>query len=132
MEMRGKKVVVAGRLKVRDRQVLVEGIEAIGGSLASRVSRTTDLVVTGDSPGAKVLARAGELGIAVITIADALRAISGEQGNANTRLEGLRAALSKQHPGSRWDAVCAELDGWPEDAYGTACRNPDGSWRIAQ
>lgn len=24
------------------------------------------------------------------------------------------------------------IDGWPESAYGTACRMPDGSWRIVQ
>ena len=23
-----------------------------------------------------------------------------------------------------------DVDGWPEEAYGTACRQPDGSWEI--
>jgi DNA ligase (NAD+) len=61
----GKTVVVTGSLGDMTRRQAKEMITAAGGKVSTTVSRNTDFVVAGESPGSK-LARAKELGVAVI------------------------------------------------------------------
>jgi DNA ligase (NAD+) len=61
----GKTVVVTGSLGDMTRRQAKEMITAAGGKVSATVSRNTDFVVAGESPGSK-LARAKELGVAVI------------------------------------------------------------------
>jgi DNA ligase (NAD+) len=62
----GKTVVVTGMLKNYTRQSIKEAIVAAGGKPSSSVSKNTDLVLAGESPGSK-LAKAEHLGVKVIS-----------------------------------------------------------------
>ncbi len=64
-DLPGKIFVLTGALETMTRRQSKELIEAAGGKVSSAVSRNTDFVVVGESPGSK-LTRARELGIAVI------------------------------------------------------------------
>ncbi|CAB1056127.1 DNA ligase (NAD(+)) (EC [Olavius sp. associated proteobacterium Delta 1] len=57
--------VLTGALKTMTRRQSKELIEAAGGKVSSSVSRNTDYVVVGESPGSK-LAKAQELGVAIL------------------------------------------------------------------
>ena len=58
----GKTVVVTGTLSSMGRKEVQDLIKQLGGKVAGSVSRSTDLVVHGDSPGSK-LDKAKELGV---------------------------------------------------------------------
>jgi DNA ligase (NAD+) len=61
----GLTLVVTGSLEKFTRDGVSEAITERGGKAASSVSKKTDYVVVGDSPGSKA-ARAEELGVAII------------------------------------------------------------------
>jgi DNA ligase (NAD+) len=61
----GKTFVLTGTLPNLSREEATEMIESAGGRVTGSVSKKTDYVVAGESPGSK-LARAEELGVAVI------------------------------------------------------------------
>jgi DNA ligase (NAD+) len=70
----GMSFVLTGAISGMTRRQAQEVVEAAGGRVSSTVSRNTDYVVAGDSPGSK-LQRARELGVAVIDAAELRRLI---------------------------------------------------------
>jgi DNA ligase (NAD+) len=69
----GRTLVVTGTLEGFSRTEAEEAIRAAGGKVAGSVSKKTDYVVAGDSPGSK-LAKAEDLGTEILD-EDALRAL---------------------------------------------------------
>jgi DNA ligase (NAD+) len=63
--LEGRTFVLTGALATMTRQQAKELITAAGGKVSGSVSRKTDFIVAGDSPGSK-LAKAQQLGVAVI------------------------------------------------------------------
>jgi len=61
----GRTFVLTGTLPEMSREQATELIKTAGGKVTGSVSKKTDYVVAGDSPGSK-LAKAGKLGVAVI------------------------------------------------------------------
>jgi DNA ligase (NAD+) len=61
----GKTVVVTGTLSSMSRKEAQDLIKQLGGKAAGSVSKKTDLVVYGESPGSK-LAKANELGVETV------------------------------------------------------------------
>ncbi len=72
-----KTVVLTGTLPGRTREEAKAIVEAMGGRVASSVSRRTDLVVAGEDAGSK-LARARGLGIAIVGPEEFERMIAGK------------------------------------------------------
>ncbi len=73
----GKTMVVTGTLSGFDRPGAEAAIRAAGGHAASSVSRKTDYLVAGENAGSK-LAKAEELGVAVLDEAAFVRLLAGE------------------------------------------------------
>ena len=63
--MDGKVFVITGTLQSLNRSQAKQAVEYAGGRVTSAVSRNTDFVVVGESPGSK-LAKAESLGVAVL------------------------------------------------------------------
>ena len=74
----GKTLVVTGSLSGFDRQAAEEAIRAAGGKPAGSISRKTDYLVAGASPGSK-LVRAEALGVPVLDEAAFRRLLAGER-----------------------------------------------------
>ena len=72
----GKTFVLTGTLDGMTRRRAKDMITAAGGKVSGSVSRNTDFVVAGDSPGSK-LTKAKELGVAVIDEAGLLKMLGG-------------------------------------------------------
>jgi len=72
----GKKFVLTGTLEHYSREQAAELIVSLGGSVASSVSKKTDFVVAGASPGSKY-DRARELGVKILDEREFKRLISG-------------------------------------------------------
>jgi DNA ligase (NAD+) len=70
--MQGKTFVLTGTLPTLTREQAAEKVEAAGGKVAGSVSKKTSYVVAGEEAGSK-LAKAQELGIAIIDEAQLLR-----------------------------------------------------------
>ncbi len=68
----GKTVVLTGSLSVLSRDEAKDRLTALGAKVSGSVSKKTDLVITGEAAGSK-LAKAQELGIAVIDEAEMIR-----------------------------------------------------------
>lgn len=62
----GKKIVVTGRLEKLSREEAKDKIRQAGGDWVSSVSKNTDYVVVGDSPGSKA-AKAQQLGVKTVS-----------------------------------------------------------------
>jgi DNA ligase (NAD+) len=75
-KLEGKVLVLTGALESLTRSQAKEMIKACGGKVSESVSRNTDYVVTGHSPGSKI-AKAKDLGIEIIDEA-ALKTLLGE------------------------------------------------------
>ena len=75
----GKTLVVTGTLEGFSRQEAEEAIRAAGGKPAGSVSKKTDYLVAGGSAGSK-LAKAQELGVAVLDEDGFRRVLAGEEG----------------------------------------------------
>ena len=65
----GKKVVLTGTLEKYTRKEASEIIERLGGEVSSSVSKATDFVLAGESPGSK-LTKAQALGVRIISEAE--------------------------------------------------------------
>ncbi|HEY9772323.1 MAG TPA: NAD-dependent DNA ligase LigA [Planktothrix sp.] len=76
----GKSFVLTGTLATMERSDAEKSIKSRGGKISSSVSKKTDFVVVGASPGSK-LARAEELGITVIDEAAFKKLLNDEETN---------------------------------------------------
>jgi DNA ligase (NAD+) len=70
----GKTVVITGTLESMGRKEAQDLVKQLGGHPAGSVSKKTDLVVAGDSPGSK-LDKAKELGVKVVSEREFLKLI---------------------------------------------------------
>ena len=71
----GKTIVITGMLEGFDRKALTEELQSFGAKVTSSVSKNTDLLIAGESPGSK-LDKARELGVEVwdeTKLAEAIR-----------------------------------------------------------
>ena len=68
-DLAGKTFVLTGALETMTRRQSKQMIEAVGGKVSSSVSRNTDFVVVGESPGSKAT-RARELWVTVLDEAE--------------------------------------------------------------
>jgi DNA ligase (NAD+) len=73
----GRTLVVTGTLDGFSRQEAEEAVRAAGGKVAGSVSKKTDYLVAGESAGSK-LARAQELGVAILDEAGFRRLLAGD------------------------------------------------------
>jgi DNA ligase (NAD+) len=73
----GLTIVVTGSLNQFTRDSIAEAITAHGGKPSSSISKKTDYLLVGSDPGSK-LAKAQELGVAVIDEARFLELLSGK------------------------------------------------------
>lgn len=71
----GKTVVLTGSLSILSRDEAKDRLTALGAKVSGSVSKKTDLVIAGEAAGSK-LAKAQELGIAVIDEAEMIRLLS--------------------------------------------------------
>ncbi|HEX7008881.1 MAG TPA: NAD-dependent DNA ligase LigA [Phycisphaeraceae bacterium] len=70
----GKTIVLTGSLESFDRKTLTDRLESLGAKVTGSVSKNTDLVIVGESPGSK-LDKAHELGIETWDEAQLLEAL---------------------------------------------------------
>ena len=97
----GKSVVLTGRLETMTRPKAEELLRRAGAAVAGSVSKRTAFVVAGEDAGSKA-ERAKELGVAILTEAELLLMLDGDQeenvaGSSSSRLpderpEGVEAA----------------------------------------
>ena len=74
----GLTLVVTGSLEAFSRDGVSEVIASHGGKASSSVSKKTDYVVVGDSPGSKA-AKAAELGVRILNEAEFVKLLAGEK-----------------------------------------------------
>ena len=74
----GKTVVLTGTLPTLTREEAAALVKAAGGKVTNSVSKKTDYVVAGDSPGSK-LAKAEELGTEILDEAGLLALVGRSQ-----------------------------------------------------
>ncbi|MBD3811736.1 NAD-dependent DNA ligase LigA [Thiobacillus sp.] len=82
----GKTLVLTGSLPTLTRDAAKEKIEAAGGKVAGSVSKKTDYVVAGEEAGSK-LAKAQELGVAILDEAGLLSLLASENNNTQQPLD---------------------------------------------
>jgi DNA ligase (NAD+) len=82
----GKTIVLTGELRALGRDAAIRRAEAAGAFVAGSVSKRTDFVVAGESPGATKLTRAQALGTEVIDEAEFLRRLGdADAAESNTQ-----------------------------------------------
>ncbi|MBX3272735.1 MAG: hypothetical protein KF729_20910 [Sandaracinaceae bacterium] len=114
MDVRGKKVVLTGTLAGITRAEAERALTALGATIASSVSKRTDLVIAGDDGGSK-LEKARALGIEVVG-ADALRALlAGAPAGAapaKAKAKGRAEGASATAPAGGFADLPEPIRGW--------------------
>jgi DNA ligase (NAD+) len=77
--LEGKVFVITGTLPSMSREEAKELIERYGGKVTSSVSRRTDYLLVGESPGATKYNKALSLGVPMIEEEELLRIIEGKE-----------------------------------------------------
>ena len=73
----GKKFVITGTISVMPRDVLKEEISLRGGNVTGSISKSTNVLIAGDSPGSK-LEKALKLGIEIWNEEELLSFLGGK------------------------------------------------------
>ncbi len=76
-KLRGKTFVITGTLKALKREEAEEKISRLGGRVSSSISKNTDYLVAGESPGSK-FSKAKNLGVKILTEQEFLKTIKGK------------------------------------------------------
>ena len=98
--LEGMTIVVTGSLETFSRDEAKEAIQSRGGKAAGSVSKKTDFVVVGESPGSKA-EKAAELGVPILDEAAFARLLAEGPGADTLVAEDDSAYLST---GEEWDA----------------------------
>lgn len=77
LRLKGKSFVITGTLDTLSREEAQAKLKELGAKTPNSVSKKTDFVVVGTSPGSKA-AKAGELGIKILSEEDLINIIKGE------------------------------------------------------
>ena len=81
----GKKFVITGTISVMPRDTLKEEISLRGGNVTGSISKSTNVLIAGDSPGSK-LEKALKLGIEIWNEEELLSLLGGKVENKNLKL----------------------------------------------
>ena len=77
LRLKGKSFVITGTLENLSREEAQSKLKELGAKTPNSVSKKTDFVVVGDSPGSKAT-KAKELGIRILSESELVKILEGE------------------------------------------------------